>query len=109
MIDSQSEEIAGTFTLSGWALDPKAEHGPGIDAIHVWAYPLGGLPVFLGATTLTENRPDAAAIHGSKTLRSGYALPIRSLSPGTYDLAVFAWSAAERAVLPAKTVRITVR
>jgi hypothetical protein len=34
---------------------------------------------------------------------------VNGLEPGTYDLAVFAWSRAVHAFLPARTVRVTIK
>jgi hypothetical protein len=102
-------EENGRFTVAGWAVDPKATWGTGIDAIHVWAYPLHGLPIFLGATTLTGERPDVKSIYGERARHSGYGLTVDALPPGTYDLAVFGWSTETRDFLPASTRRIIVR
>jgi hypothetical protein len=104
------DENTGRFTVAGWAVDPKAPSGTGIDAIHAWAYPAsGGLPIFLGATTLTGDRPDVGAIYGDRAIRSGYGLSVVSLPPGTYDLAVFAWSTVTQDFVPATTRRVTIR
>jgi WD40 repeat protein len=32
-------DLPASFTVAGWALDPRAPAGTGIDAVHVWAYP----------------------------------------------------------------------
>ena len=107
---TELEELPGTFTVAGWAVDPRADPGNGVDAIHVWAYPVGGgMPVFLGATTLTGNRPDVASIYGVRGLKSGYGITAASLPSGTYDLAVFAWSSQVNGFLPATTRRVVVR
>ena len=50
-----------------------------------------------------------AAVHGNQFRDSGYGLIVRGLPPGSYDLAVFAWSAARADFLPAAVVRVTVR
>jgi hypothetical protein len=50
-----------------------------------------------------------AAIFGPQFTKSGYGLIVDSLSPGTYDLAVFAWSTVQGRFVPAKVVRVTVR
>jgi hypothetical protein len=39
------------FEIRGWAVDTDALAGPGVDAIHVWAFSASGTPVFLGAAT----------------------------------------------------------
>jgi hypothetical protein len=130
-------DVGQPFVVAGWAVDPNADLGTGVDTLHVWAYPLsacgpreeseassatarasgGGAPravsnacppVFLGATVYGGARPDVAAILGERFQPSGYGLIVESLSPGTYDLAVFAWSTVRGAFAPAKVVRVTV-
>lgn len=60
-----SREVTGAFVLAGWAADPGLDAGTGIDAVHVWAYPVDGrAPTFLGAAAYGGERPDVAAIHG---------------------------------------------
>ena len=94
-------DIAGDI-VAGWAADLDSPSGTGIDAIHVWAYPHNGeAPVFLGQAAFGGKRPDVAAVYGDRFLRSGFGLHVKELPPGTYDLAVFAWSSARRAWLPA--------
>jgi hypothetical protein len=105
------------FTVAGWAIDPDAGIGTGVETLHVWAYPVTcngpgatchGTPVFLGAAAYGGRRPDVAAIFGDRFRNSGYGLTVDSLPPGTYDLAVFAWSTATGGFVPARVVRVTV-
>ena len=94
---ARNATVRQPFVIAGWALDPLSPSGAGIDAIHVWAYPLpalgaapSGPPVFVGVTTLTFDRPDVAAFFGSAQFtRSGFALTASGLAPGFYSLAVF--------------------
>jgi immunoglobulin I-set domain protein len=130
--------VGRSFLIAGWAIDPDDEVGTGVDTLHVWAYPTsacgpredsesssagarasgGGAPravsnacdpIFLGATAYGGARPDVAAIFGDRFRESGYGITIDSLSAGTYDLAVFAWSTGADGFAPAKLVRVTVR
>jgi hypothetical protein len=104
------QDLAQPFAIGGWAVDLDAAAGTGIDALHVWAYPLtGGAPVFLGAATYGGGRPDVAAIHGEGFRDSGYGLVVQGLTPGNYDLAVFAWSYVSGGFVPARVVRVTAR
>ena len=50
------------FTVAGWTIDTSASSGTGMDAVHVWAVPRGGTPVFLGAATMGVPRSDIAAM-----------------------------------------------
>jgi hypothetical protein len=104
------QDVAQPFMLAGWAADLNAAAGTGIDTIHVWAYPLsGGAPVFLGTAAHGGARPDVAAIHGDQFRDAGYGLMVQGLTPGNYDLAVFAWSNVSGDFVPAQVVRITAR
>lgn len=108
--------VDGSFVVAGWAIDRDDSAGTGIDTLHVWAYPVRSTcdgaacdPIFLGAAAYGGDRPDVAAIFGSRFAHSGYGLIVDALPPGTYDLAVFAWSTVTGGFTPAKTVRVVVR
>jgi hypothetical protein len=66
-------------------------------------------PIFVGAATYGGARPDVAAVYGDRFLNSGYGMTVQGLAPGTYDLAVFAYSTVTGGFVPANTVRVTVR
>jgi YVTN family beta-propeller protein len=111
-IDSPSAGVVRgpLFLVGGWAVDPGAGTGPGVDVVHVWAYPASGAaPVFLGAATYGGPRPDAAAALGLGTSfrNCGYQRA-GSLPPGDYTLVVFARSVATKQ-FSSQTVRITVQ
>jgi hypothetical protein len=107
---SPDESIPQPLVVAGWAVDLDASLGTGIDAVHVWAYPLtGGNPVFVGDATYGGRRPDVGAVHGDHFRDSGYCLTVRDLAPGVYDLAVFARSAGTGRFAPAKIVRVSVQ
>jgi YD repeat-containing protein len=85
--------ITGPFRISGWAVDPAAASGTGVDAIHVHAYPNPGSgqpAIFVGAATYGDSRPDVGAIYGARFTNAGYHLDNVRLKPGTYLLVVFA-------------------
>jgi hypothetical protein len=107
---ARGSEMTGPFLVAGWAADLDEAFGAGIDAVHVWAYPTaGGDPIWIGAAAWGGTRPDVAAIHGDRFLRTGYGIVAQGLAPGTYDVAVFAHSTVSGQFAPARTVRITVR
>ena len=107
---TSQQAVGQPFILAGWAADLNAAQGTGIATLHAWAYPLtGGPPVFLGATAYGGIRPDVAAVHGDEFEASGFGLQVQGLTPGDYDLAVFAWSTDLADFVPASTVRVTVR
>jgi hypothetical protein len=104
------KDVEQPFILGGWAADLDAPAGTGIDTLHVWAYPLsGGPPMFVGVAAYGGARPDVAAVHGDQFRNSGYGLFVAGLPPGSYDLAVFAWSSVSGAFVPARLVRVIVR
>jgi YVTN family beta-propeller protein len=101
--------VSNPFDVVGWALDTAAASGPGVDAVHVWAYPAaGGAPRFVGAAAQTA-RPDVAAIYGNQFLDSGFLLRGATLPAGTYDLVVFARSTVTGGFDTVRVVRITVQ
>jgi hypothetical protein len=98
------------FLVAGWAIDGAAAEGSGVDTLHAWAYPAGGGdPLWVGVATIGGRRPDVAAIFGSRFESSGYAVQVADLPPGTYDIVVYAHSAATGTFNQAQTVRVTVR
>jgi hypothetical protein len=103
--------IEQPFVVAGWAIDSDDEVGTGVDTLHVWAYPVTnpGAPQFVGVAAYGGERPDVGTIFGERFTPSGYGSIVDGLAPGTYDLAVFAWSTAQRGFVPAKVVRVTVR
>ena len=48
-----------------------------------------GLPLFAGAATLGDPRPDVAAIYGGQFTNSGFHLTVTGLPAGGYTLVVF--------------------
>jgi hypothetical protein len=96
-IDSPSNwaTITGPFTLAGWAIDRGAASGPGVDAVHVYAFPnpgSGAAPTFLGAAGYGGTRSDVGGVYGSQFTNSGYGLSAPALVPGNYQVVVYARS-----------------
>jgi hypothetical protein len=113
---SDMDPVASAFrrkdaiVVAGWAADLDSQVDAGVDTVHVWAYPVdGGDPTFLGAAEYGGPRPDVAAIYGERFRHTGYGMRAEGLAPGTYDLAVFAYSTVKGGFVPAKTARVTVR
>ncbi len=109
-IPTRQQDVGQPFVIAGWAIDADEDVDTGVEAVHVWAYPLaGGAPVFTGAAAYGGLRPDVGAQYGQRFSASGYSLTVTGLRPGNYDLAVFAWSRLAGGFVPATTVRVTVR
>jgi glucose/arabinose dehydrogenase len=101
--------VGRPFHLAGWAIDPSAPTGVGINTIHVWAFPTnGGPPVFVGVPTLNGPRPDVGAAFGTRFTPSGYNMLV-TLPSGTYDLSVYANSAVTRTFDALVGIRVTVQ
>ena len=103
--------VSGPVTLAGWALDPQAWTGSGIGAVHVWASRTdvpGLAPQVVGVAQLGAARPDVAAAFGAQFGTAGFSLTT-TLAPGSYDLAVYAWSTRTAQFEDARTVHVTVR
>jgi hypothetical protein len=98
------------MVVAGWALDPLATTGAGIDTLHVWAYrrDLDVPPQFLGAATVGGERSDVARAYGQQYDRAGFTLTTPFLKPGTYDLVVYAWSHRTARFEDQRTVRVIV-
>jgi hypothetical protein len=107
---------ASGFAIAGWAVDLGALGGAGIDTLHVWAYPVdrsraegkGQGAVFVGVARPDGSRPDVARLYGASFADAGFTLS-GTLPPGTYDLVVYAHSAATNTFAGAQTIRIIVR
>jgi hypothetical protein len=111
--------VAGTavgspFFVGGWGADLDSAVDTGVSTVHVWAYPVDANgnrqdPIFIGPAIYGGARPDVSAVYGDRFADSGYGIIISGLAPGTYDVAVFAFSTVVNNFTPAKVVRITVR
>ena len=98
------------FWLSGWTGDLAANEGTGIDAVHVWAYPVGQVaPVFLGFGLLGDARPDVATVYGRQFERSAYNVLVSNLRPGVYDIVAYPHRVATNTFDGARVVRVVVR
>lgn len=97
------------FTVAGWATDLASLAGSGIDTLHIWAYPVGGgAPRFVGVAQSREARSDVATLYGAFFKDAGFTVT-GALPPGTYDLVVYAHSAATNGFDGAQVVRVVVR
>jgi hypothetical protein len=101
------------FEINGWAVDLAAGAGPGVDAVHVYAFPLGSTtPQLVGVATYGATRTDVgAAFGGSQFNNSGFRLTVNSatLAAGTYDLAVYAHSTVSGGFDNLQIIRVIVR
>lgn len=88
-------QVRNSFAVAGYAMDPRAEIGTGIDAVHVWAV-RRDVPAaaarFLGEARLGVARPDVARAVAPQFHAAGFELTVSGLEPGRYDLMVFAWN-----------------
>jgi hypothetical protein len=75
--------VGQPFLIRGWALDVSSIDSPGIDVIHIWAFPSSGAgPRFLGTAWLGLERPDSANTFGSQFAGSGFTLFASGLPAG---------------------------
>ena len=101
--------VVQPFLVGGWAIDQGAASGPGVDAVHVWAYPATGAPpVFVAAASYGGTRSDIGSFFGSGFARSGFGVLVTGLPTGTYDLRAFAHSPVTGAFNQQRTAHITV-
>ena len=98
----------GAVRIAGWALHEGLGDTAGTDAVHAWAFPVGGgAPTFVGATLTRGARADVAAALGGEFLMSGFDVS-GTLAPGTYDVVVYVRNSRTRVFDQARVVRITV-
>jgi hypothetical protein len=101
------------FAISGWAIDLAAGAGPGVDAVHVYAFQVGSTtPQLVGVATFGATRTDVgAAFGGSQFNNSGFSLTVNPamLAAGTYDLAVYAHSTVSGGFDNLQVVRVIVQ
>jgi len=94
----------------GWAVELAAPRGTGVDAIHIWAFPVGGgNPIFVTSGNTGGARGDVADALGSQFVRSGFTFTFAGLPRGAYDLVVYAHSTVTGTFNNVKFVRITVQ
>jgi hypothetical protein len=107
---SDSSTIAGAFSVDGWAIDQGIglSGGSGVDAVHVWAFPSGGLPMFVGVAECGGPRPDIGALFGSQYTNSGFHLGSVSLPPGTYRIVAFAHSTVTNTFAISQSASVTI-
>lgn len=104
-----------TLRVEGWAFDPHAAIEAGIEAVHVWAEPMGGVPdtppsspIFLGAARLDVARPDVSRALAGAPSHAGFALEA-TLPPGTYAITAYVWNTRTARWEDARRVVTTVR
>jgi hypothetical protein len=99
----------GRLVVSGWATDAGAPSGTGVDAVHVWAFPVGGgAGVFVGAAAMGISRPDVASFLGdARFANAGYEL-VGRLSPGTYDVGIYARSTVANGFNTVRLIRVVI-
>lgn len=84
------------FTVSGWAVDPSASEGPGIDSVVLIEGPqYPGR--FVTEGTYGLDRRDIATALGASFAESGFAISVTALPPGAHELSVYLRVAGERA------------
>lgn len=108
-VPAAGSRVSNPVRIAGWAIDYGVMTGTGVDAIHVWATPVGGgSSRFLGAAQYGSFRPDVAAAFGERFGHSAFALTA-TLPPGTYTLLVFPHVIRLGTFGAARTVTITVQ
>jgi hypothetical protein len=93
----ESAVLPSSFAASGWALEPDAPSGTGVDAIQIYAYRnfgSGEAPQFLGNASYGLQRSDVAGSYGDQFADSGFSLDVSGLPAGNYRLFVFAHNVA---------------
>ena len=105
---ASSEAVGLVFHAAGWAADLGADSGTGVDAVHVWAYPASGSPLFVGVASYGGSRPDVGAFFGSQFTDSAFDMTVTGLPIGTYTLVTFAHSTITGTFNQSRSVTVTV-
>jgi subtilisin family serine protease len=90
--------VTTPFLVNGYAVDLGANIGPGVDSVHIWAFPEGqllnfGAGTFLGSATMGISNSTALSLYGAQFEHSGFELNVtKVLSSGNYTLIAFARS-----------------
>lgn len=101
--------VSQPFRGGGWAVDLDAPTGTGVDAIHVWAFPLNGGPaIFVDAAAIGVWRPDVGSVFGAEFTHAGYHFLVTGLAPGVYDLGVYAHSTVSGTFSQQRIARIQI-
>jgi glucose/arabinose dehydrogenase len=101
--------VDSSFVIGGWAIDPAAPAGTGINTIHIWAFPAdGAAPVFLGVPSFGD-RPDVTAAFGAQFQGAGYGLAVTALPPGSWYIVVYAQSSVSGQFDAVGVALVTVR
>ncbi|MEO8519729.1 MAG: VCBS repeat-containing protein [Acidobacteriota bacterium] len=104
--------VSTNFWAAGWAIDRSAASGTGVDTIHIYAYKNPGSgtpPVFLGVADYGQPHSGVAQLYGTRYLNSAFALQVTTLTPGVYDIVMFAHSTATNTFNNWAVVRTTVQ
>jgi hypothetical protein len=103
-------QAPGGITVAGWAVDLASPSGPGVDAVHVWAYLQGtSTAIWVGWSPTGGGRPDVgAALGSSQWSTSGFYLK-GTLAAGNYTLVVYAHSTVTGTFNDVKTLSLAVR
>jgi hypothetical protein len=105
-----SQTVTSAFEIGGWALDPTAPSGTGVDGIQCWIFPNDGLapPVFIGKGSYGWARSDVGAAFGSRFTNSGFHFTVTGMMPGQFMVAIFAHSTVTNSYSSIQMVHVTV-
>jgi hypothetical protein len=108
-VPAAGSAVVQPFLIAGWAFNPSAASGTGVDAVVAYAVPTGGGPVtFLGIATYGTSRPDVGAAFGAQFTNSGYFLSAGGLAPGGWQIQVYARNSITGVFDTARAVNITI-
>src|SRR6185369_12524688 len=66
--------VGQPVSVRGWAIDTAALSGTGVDAVHVYATPIGGAAIFLGAATYGSVNATVNQNYGAQFAPSGFSI-----------------------------------
>ena len=108
-VPSNGSTVSQPFAFGGWAINRSATTGPGVSAVHVYAFPSGGgSAIFLGAAQYGLPRVDIGAIFGSQFTNSGFTIDVNTLAAGSYTLNAYALNALSGRFDTVRTAAVTI-
>ncbi len=101
--------LSMNITVAGWAIDMGGSIGTGVNAVHVYAYPIaGGAPILVGVADYGLGRPDVGAAFGNPRFAPSGFRVVGTLPRGEYNLVVFARSSITQTFNNVSVIRIRV-
>jgi len=102
--------VHGAVDISGWAADPRAATGTGIDQMQLFLDGGAGQGIFVAGMAYGSSRPDVAAYLGDPRFTAtgyNYHFNLAGIAPGTHTLVIYAHSTVSGWSIVTRTVTVS--